>query len=139
MLLLWALGAFQACAQGSTFQSGPIQVSNVRSAPTPPGAAVGAVYLTITNHGKSSESLIALESPVAAKVELHRTALQQGMMQMREISDLECPAGATVAAAPGALHIMLLGLKQPLAAGSSFPLSLRFRDAGVLTVQVSVM
>jgi copper(I)-binding protein len=29
-------------------------------------------------------------------------------------------------------------LKQPLVAGSTFPLSLKFRDAGILVVQVSV-
>jgi copper(I)-binding protein len=39
---------------------------------------------------------------------------------------------------PGGLHIMLQGLKQPLDAGSSLPLILEFRDAGMLTVQVPV-
>jgi copper(I)-binding protein len=33
---------------------------------------------------------------------------------------------------------MLIGLQHPLMAGTEFPLSLRFRDAGVLTVQVAV-
>jgi copper(I)-binding protein len=33
---------------------------------------------------------------------------------------------------------MLLGLTHPLAAGMQFPLLLRFRDAGSLTVQVVV-
>jgi copper(I)-binding protein len=39
---------------------------------------------------------------------------------------------------PGGIHVMLLGLTHPLGAGTTFPLSLRFRDAGSLTVQVAV-
>jgi copper(I)-binding protein len=36
------------------------------------------------------------------------------------------------------MHVMLSGLTQPLTVGGAFPLTLRFRDAGVLTVEVSV-
>jgi periplasmic copper chaperone A len=120
------------------FQAGPIEVGDVRSAPTPPVASVGSVYLWITNHGSKADRLIAVESPAAASVEIHLSSLKQGVMQMREVEILECPAGATVKVEPGALHIMLLGLKQPLVAASTFPLSLKFRDAGMLVVQVSV-
>jgi copper(I)-binding protein len=138
LLLAWALVAAQADAQPMRFQTGPIEVGDVRSAPTPPVAGVGSVYLWITNHGSKAESLIAVESPVASKVEIHLSSLRQGVMQMREVTMLECPPGSTVKVEPGALHIMLLGLKQPLVAGSTFPLSLKFRDAGMLVVQVSV-
>ena len=44
----------------------------------------------------------------------------------------------TVKSEPGGLHVMLLDLTQPLAAGMKFPLMLRFRDAGPLTIQVPV-
>ncbi len=47
-------------------------------------------------------------------------------------------AGVAVKSEPGGLHVMLLGLTQPLRAGTEFPLSLRFRDAGVLDVKVIV-
>jgi copper(I)-binding protein len=58
-------------------------------------------------------------------------------MQMRPVESLECPPGLTKIE-PGGLHVMLLGLTHPLAAGTAFPLTLRFRDAGSLTVQVVV-
>jgi periplasmic copper chaperone A len=138
VFLIFALGAAQAQARTEFFQVGSIQVGNARAAPTPPVAKVGAVYLWIANHGATPDSLIAIESPVAAKVELHRSTMAQGVMQMREVASLECPPHATVKIEPGALHIMLVGLKQPLVAGSTFPLSLKFRDAGMLVVQVSV-
>ncbi len=138
LLLFWALIAAQADAQAKLFQAGPLEVGDVRAAPTPPVAGVGAVYLWIANHGSKPDRLIALTSPIAATVEIHRSTEKEGMMQMREIAGLDCPAGATVKIEPGALHIMLEGLKQPLVAGSTFPLSLKFRDAGILVVQVSV-
>ena len=143
-LALWKgaclLLALAAHAQAATmlFQTGPIEVGEVRAAPTPPVVKVGAVYLWIANHGSQSDELIGIETPVAAKVELHRSTLVQGTLQMRQLASLECPAHATVKIEPGALHLMLLGLKQPLVAGGTFPLSLKFRDAGMLAVQVSV-
>jgi copper(I)-binding protein len=133
-----ALSVVQAQPGPPLFQAGDIQVGEVRAAPTPPVSSVGAVYLSIANRGAKADTLIALASPLAAKVELHRSTLAQGTLQMREIGSLECPPHATVNIAPGALHIMLLGLQHPLVAGSTFPLSLRFRDAGMLVVQVSV-
>jgi periplasmic copper chaperone A len=39
---------------------------------------------------------------------------------------------------PGSMHVMLIGLKHPLARGDSFPLTLRFEKAGEQTVSVHV-
>jgi periplasmic copper chaperone A len=138
MLLACTLGAAETLAQTSVFQAGSIQVDAIRAAPTPPVASVAAVYLSITNRGATSDRLIALESPIAAKVELHRSTMAQGIMQMREVAALDCPPRAIVKIEPGALHIMLTGLRQPLVAGTTFSLSLKFRDAGMLVVQVPV-
>jgi copper(I)-binding protein len=137
-ILILALGPVLLEAGTALFQTGSIEVGDVRAAPTPPVAGVGAVYLRITNHGAKSDSLMAIESPAAAKVEIHRSTLAEGVMQMRAVGSLECPPHGTVNIEPGALHIMLIGLKQPLVAGSSFPLTLKFREAGMLVVQVSV-
>jgi copper(I)-binding protein len=57
---------------------------------------------------------------------------------MRPVESIECPPGVTVKIEPGGLHVMLLGLTHPLVAGTKFPLTLRFRDAGSMTVQVVV-
>jgi periplasmic copper chaperone A len=57
---------------------------------------------------------------------------------MRQVSAVSCPAGATVKVEPGGLHVMLLGLKHPLIEGTRFELTLRFRDAGAVVLQVPV-
>jgi copper(I)-binding protein len=43
-----------------------------------------------------------------------------------------------VTLAPGGYHLMLMGLKAPLRAGDTFPLTLQFEHAPPLTVTVAV-
>ena len=60
-------------------------------------------------------------------------------MRMRELPDgLTLPAGQAVALTPGGFHIMLLDLKQPLVAGQTVPVQLRFRTAPPLDLQLKV-
>jgi copper(I)-binding protein len=115
-----------------------LQVSDAWSRPTPPGIAVGAVYLSIENAGAVADRLLAASSPMAAAVEFHRSVKAGGVVSMRAVSFIECPAGAVVKISPGGLHIMLTGLKRPLVLGSSYPITLQFRDAGSVSVTVSV-
>jgi periplasmic copper chaperone A len=100
--------------------------------------AAGAVYFSVTNTGPKADLLTSISSPIAHEVEIHESRRVQGVVQMRPVASVTCPPGVTVKSEPGGLHIMLLGLSSPLVAGAEFPLSLHFRDAGVLTVQVRV-
>jgi copper(I)-binding protein len=115
-----------------------MRVTQPWSRPTPPAATVGAVYFAMTNTGRSADRLRAITSPIAREAQIHESHTVQGMVQMRRVEGVECPPGATVKSEPGALHVMLLGLTRPLTEGMEFPLSLHFRDAGVLLVQVRV-
>jgi periplasmic copper chaperone A len=136
MALLWL--AAQVPAWSADYRAGDLIVSQPWARPTPPSATVGAVYFSVTNGGAKADRLLSISSPMARSVEIHESRSVQGMVQMRAIPSLDCPAGAAVKIEPGALHVMLLGLKGPLTPGMEFPLSLRFRDAGVVTVRVSV-
>ena len=51
---------------------------------------------------------------------------------------MELAAGAAVELKPGAEHLMLIGLRQPLKAGDSIEMTLQFEKAGRQTVQVKV-
>lgn len=99
---------------------------------------MGALYFSIANTGNHADRLLALSTPVAKKIELHESQTVNGVIEMRALTSLECPPGATVAASPGGLHAMLLGLTQPLIAGATFSVALQFRDAGAVTVPVAV-
>ena len=64
--------------------------------------------------------------------------MQGDVMRMRPLATIDLPAGQAVVLKPGAVHIMLVGLKQPLRAGESFPLTLEFEKAGRREVNVVV-
>jgi periplasmic copper chaperone A len=113
-----------------------IVVENARSPASPPGAEVAAVYLDVSSH--EDDVLLAASTPVARRIEMHMTIVENDMMQMRPSPTVELPAGVTVRFAPGGLHFMLSGMRQPHAAGSSFPLRLTFQRAGEIDVQVRV-
>ena len=133
LLLLFSSGALPAAGT-----RGNMTVDDVRSPATPPGSTVGVVYLVIVNRGDSADQLTGVETPAAAAAGLHQTLVVDGLQQMRAVETLECPPGATVKVEPGGLHIMLGGLRSPLTAGMRFPLILRFRHAGDLSVEVVV-
>ena len=106
---------------------------------TPGGAVTGAVYMTLTNKAQTADRLTSASSNVAAKLQIHEMAVTNGVMQMRELKDgLPVPAGGSVVLKPGGYHVMLIGLKKPLMAGETFPLTLTFEKAGNISVTVPV-
>jgi periplasmic copper chaperone A len=97
----------------------------------------GAAYLTVQNTG-AADSLIAVSGDVAERVELHVNQMEGDVMKMRRVDAVEVPAGGMAALEPSGYHIMLIGLAQPLKEGERFPLTLTFRVAGEVTVEVKV-
>ena len=103
-------------------------------------ATVGAIpnsagYLKIQNNGTDDDWLLAANSDLARKTELHSMTMDNGVMRMRRVdSGIKVPAGGTVTLAPGGYHIMLIGLKTPLTAGQAFDVTLEFRHAGPFTI-----
>ncbi|MBI3157088.1 MAG: copper chaperone PCu(A)C [Burkholderiales bacterium] len=73
--------------------------------------------------------LVAASSPVAGVVEIHEMSMDGNVMRMRAIEALELPAGKAVALQPGGYHVMLIDLKQPLAAGQTVPVTLVIEGA----------
>ncbi len=125
------LAALPAFADGLT-------VTNAWSRTTPPGVTVGVVYFTLKNDTGKSDRLLKISSPIAAKVQVHRTEIQDGMARMREVAVLHVDANQSVEFAPNGMHVMLMGLKKPLVEGQKFQLDLLFEVAGPRKVQVVV-
>ena len=117
---------------------GTLAIHQPWSRALPPVAPNGAAYFRIVNHGKAADRIVSAHSPVADRAELHTHEMKEGVMTMRRVPSAEVPAGGGLSFEPGGLHVMLLGLKQPLVEGESFPLTLEFRDAGKIEVTVKV-
>lgn len=115
-----------------------LEVSAAWARPVPSATGTGGVYLVIANRGPAEERLLGIETPVAARAELHETTVEGGVASMRPVGELAVPAGGRVELAPGGLHLMLLGLKSPLARDAHFPLTLRFASGKQVTTEVIV-
>jgi len=129
-VLLSAFGAVAAA------QTGSVEVTNAWARATPAKAENGAAYLTLQS--PTPDRLTGASTPVAKKAELHEMTMERGVMMMGPIEGIDLPAGQPVTLKPGAMHIMLLGLTQPLVAGQSFPVTLSFAKSGTREVTVSI-
>lgn len=117
---------------------GEIEIDHPWARATADGVQNGAAYLVLENDGKAVDRLMSATSPAAAKVELHTHINDNGVMRMREVNAIDLAPDAKVKLAPGGLHLMLLGLTEPLRKGKAFPLTLTFEKAGAVTVEVAV-
>jgi copper(I)-binding protein len=118
--------------------AGELAVTNAWSRATPPVAKVGVIYFTLRNDTRKSDRLLKLSTPVAAKAEVHRTEVQDGIARMREVAVLHVEAGQTLEFEPGGMHVMLIGLREPLVGGRTYDLDLLFEVAGPRKVKVTV-
>ncbi len=135
VLLVLLSGGF---AYAQTSAQNTIVVERPWARATPVGARTGVVYVTLFNNGSSSDSLVSAATPVADQVQFHSATEENGVSRMREMRTVDVTPGAKVAFSPGGLHIMVVGLKQPLKEGQTFPLTLTFEKAGKIEVTVPI-
>lgn len=96
-----------------------------------------AAYVTLQS--TTGDRLVALTTPVADQVTINMEKEVNGVSRMEPLPTLDLPAGERVMMAPGGMHLMLMGLKDKLAEGSRFRLTLTFETAAPVTVEVPVL
>jgi copper(I)-binding protein len=97
-----------------------------------------AVYMTISS-AKDQDKLIGIDAPIADSAELRDTVTENGASKTVFVETLDIPGGATVNLRPGGRHLVLNGLKAPLAEGEAFLITFRFDKAGFQTLPVKVL
>ena len=103
------------------------------------GIKNGAAYLTLKNSTNRDDFLIAASSDAARKVEIHESKLNDlGVYTMNKINRLPIAIGEEVSFAPGGLHLMLVGLKEPLQVGNEIAVRLEFAESQPINVRVSI-
>lgn len=123
-------------AQGTV--STMIAVEEPWARATPKGTKMGAAYMTLVNNGASPERLLGATTPLAEHVQFHQETEEKGVSRMRELKVVDMKPGEKIIFKPGEMHVMIIGLKQPLMEGQTFPLTLQFEKAGIVKVTVLV-
>jgi copper(I)-binding protein len=132
LLVFIALLALSACSS-----QGDLTVGDVWARP---GIADGntGVFFIIDNPTDQDDRLLSARSDVAQFVELHRTTMEEGVMQMTPQEFVLVPAGEQVLFKPGDLHVMLIKLHDQLNVGDTFELTLVFENSGEISLTVTV-
>ena len=120
-----------------TEMAGDITLTHPWSRPAAQGQN-GVIYMDIQNKGTAEDRLIAVSTPLATKVELHRSTMEDGIHRMEKVESIVVPAGGAVELAPGGYHVMLVGLKFMLMAEETIPVTFTFERSGDITTGVSV-
>lgn len=121
------------------YSVGDVEVGHPYAAETAANARTAAGYLSVTNEGATGDRLIAIETSFP-RTEIHAVETDaQGVTRMiHQENGIEIPPGQTVTLAPNGLHVMFMGLTEPLVAGEAFPATLVFEHAGKLSVEFMV-
>lgn len=132
LLVLSACTPPAASTEGVT-----VVASDALCRPTPKGRQVTGCYLKI----KSSvdDTLLTVSSPVGALAQVHESRMESNMMMMGELENgLPLSAGQTITLAPGGNHIMVMGVRDPLATGDTVPLTLTFATSKPVEITAQV-
>jgi copper(I)-binding protein len=122
---------------GAVAAAEPPTVTDAWVRATPPGATTAAAYLTITS--AAADRLLGAATSAARGVEIHAHVTEGGLHRMVRLAELTLPTEEAVRLEPGGLHLMLVDLATPLAAGTTVALSLRFANAATLELEVPVV
>jgi periplasmic copper chaperone A len=153
LVIVGVLVAACSAAGTATPAAGGLTVEGAWARPAPKTANAGAAYLVVKNAGTTADALISATSPVSGTAEVHETyviaspsgampaasgAMAAEMMGMRPVARIDIPAGGSIELKPGGYHIMLMGLKQELVAGTTISLTLTFEKAPPITATLEV-
>lgn len=118
--------------------AGPIRITDAYL-PQPASPDVAAVYFTVTDASAQADTLLSATSVPAAQVELMSETSSGNAESMSEMSGgLLVPAHGNVALGPGGYHVMLTDPVVPLKQGGTVALTLTFRRAGKLVLDVPI-
>ena len=115
---------------------GPIRVEHAWSRAAAQGRP-GVLYMTVTDAG-APDQLTGVDTPVAAKAELHESSNEGGVMKMRPVAAIPVSPREPAVLKPGGYHVMLLGLRKELREGDTFPITLHFASASPVTATAQV-
>jgi hypothetical protein len=129
---LFLLLPLAACTQPAR-----LEVQDVWARDSVGSLANAAVFMKINSN--EPDRLIGASTPIADKVDLMTMSGGSSAMQMQYLDAIDVPPDRPVSLNPSGLHVWLSDLKQPLRAGETFPLTLRFEAAGQRQVTVTII
>jgi copper(I)-binding protein len=116
-----------------------VTVSNAWARASAPGQDSAAVSLHIVS--QKDASIVSVSSDASASAEIHSMVMDGDIMRMRALDALPLAAEKEIALGDDGNHLMLIGLKKPLAAGDIVPVTIivQFGDKHKEAVRVKAL
>ncbi len=121
------LALLMAGWMSSVAWAGEVQVMGAWVRGTVAAQKATGAFMTLT--APADMRLVGASCPAASVAEVHEMKMEGDIMKMRPINVLNLPAGEPVELKPGGYHIMLMGLKAPLAEGDQVDITLQLETA----------
>ena len=99
-----------------------------------PANLPGAGYMTLTNTGNATDTLVGASSADYAEVSFHQTRNRDGMNEMMPVDSLVLKAHSSVRFAEGGYHLMLLQPRRSLQPGDTVMVMLHFGAGPTISV-----
>lgn len=129
-------GLLAALLLSASAYAGDIQVEGAWTRATLPGQDMAMVYMSITS--KQNATITGVSSNASKAAEMHTMEHKGGMMKMYQVKSISLPANARLDMNMHGYHLVLAGLKAPLKAGATVPLTLNIEMADKRSVKVDV-
>ena len=104
----------------------------------PPGQQNTAAYFALKNNGDVNIVITGASSDIAREAQIHRSQHIDGYMRMERLESVALGPGESVEFTPGGIHMMLLGLEQMPAVGSTVTLCLLLASGPAVCVDAPV-
>ena len=115
-----------------------VAIKNAWVRETDSKAKVNAGYMTLLNAGPEEVTLVKVESESYEFIEVHEMAAVDGLMEMREVTDMIIPANSQIQFQPGGMHLMLKKPIRHLTTGQKVDMTLTFKSGRKQLVSVNV-
>jgi len=113
-----------------------VVIENAWVRATAPGQKVAAGFMDLT--ADVDMTLIGGSSPISEDFELHFMRMQDGVMEMRQLTEIALPKNKTISLEPGDLHVMFIGLKRQIKPGQKIPMTLQVKSKNGKEKQIKV-
>lgn len=107
----------------------------IRLNPNPAGPAAG--YLVI-HGGEEPVKLLRVSSEGAMRIEMHESAMKDGMMTMKPVENVDVPAKTEVKFAPGGKHLMIYDINPAYLEAGKLTMTMLFSNGDRLIVDAAI-
>lgn len=129
-------GLLAALLLSASVYADDIQVKGAWVRATAPGQEKAMVYMSITS--TQNATITGVSSKAAKTGEMHTMEHKNGTMRMYEVKSISLPANERMEMSLHGYHLELVGLKAPLKAGATVPLTLDIEMSDKRMVKVDV-